>query len=403
MQNHELHALKRLRRWWMVAALFFAGTLAAGNILLSRIWLASDVMRWSMISALFLLLALGILWKNLHKNRNLETGFLRAHFGPGNWLSLVRGMLIALLAGFLFSPLPTAFWAWLPAILYTVADISDYFDGFLARKSHSESKLGEILDLEWDALGLFVAVSLSIWYGFLPIWFLPFGLARYLYIFGLWMHRRTGRRVRELPASASRRPIAAFTMGFMSVMLWPIVSQPSTIVAALVFAIPFTASFTRDWLVVTGRVDIEGANYKRVMGNLRPLFLDKFPITLRLLVILALVPELNLLLTSRHTFTQSFMLLIGPALDSVVWLFIGIETVSLIMIALGAAGRVGAFFLLIPLGLTISGSGLTFWRAAGLAAAIGIMIAGSGSWSLWKPEEKIFRQRAREKGNSIAR
>lgn len=397
MQNNDLRALNQLRRWWMIVAFLFASILVGGASLLSRIWLANDVLRWTAITASVLLLVLRILWVNLHHNRSLETGNLRAHLGPGNWLSLIRGMLIALLAGFLFSPLPGGVWAWLPAILYTLADVSDYFDGYLARISNSLSKLGETLDLEWDALGLLIAVSLSIWYGFLPGWFWPFGLARYLYVFALWLHRMAGNKVGELPLSIARRPIAAFTMGCMSVMLWPIVSQPATTLAALIFAIPFTASFLRDWLVVTGRLDVRSTNSERLIANLEPFFFDKFPVALRLLVLIAVLPEYLRFANSRGTFAQSFTLLGGPFLNAFLWILFGIASLSLLMISLGAAGRLGAFFLLIPLGLTIVGSQLTLWRAVGLAATLGIMIAGSGSWSLWKPEEKIFRRRAGEK------
>ena len=398
MHNDEMRALTHLRRWWMLCVLLSASILVGAAILLSHIWLANNVLRWTIITASVLLLMLGILWKNLQHNRDLETGKLRAHFGAGNWLSLARGMLIALLAGFLFSPLPVGVWAWLPAILYTLAAVSDYFDGFLARISHSVSELGEILDLEWDALGLLIAVSLSIGYGFLSVWFWLFGFARYLYIFTLWIHRKAGGKVLELPQSVARRPIAALTMGFMTVMLWPIISQPSTTLAAGIFAIPFTASFLRDWMVVTGRLDVNGANYKRLKSNLEPFLFDKIPVVLRILVLIAVLPELFRLGPSRQVLTQSFTLLNGELLDGFLWILLGIKWVSIIMISIGAAGRTAAFSLLIPLGLTIVGSQLTLSRAVGLAATLGIMIVGSGSWSLWKPEEKIFRRRAAEKG-----
>jgi hypothetical protein len=54
--------------------------------------------------------------------------------------------------------------------------------------------------------------------------------------------------------------------------------------------------------------------------------------------------------------------------------------------------------MLFPLGLTIAAVGLDPWRAVGLTATLGILIAGSGRYSIWSPSEKLFANRAGEHG-----
>jgi CDP-diacylglycerol--glycerol-3-phosphate 3-phosphatidyltransferase len=72
---------------------------------------------------------------------------LRPSLGAANWLTLLRGGLIAVLAGFVFQPTlaggSLAGWvAWAPAALYIAAAALDGADGFLARVTGSETCLG---------------------------------------------------------------------------------------------------------------------------------------------------------------------------------------------------------------------------------------------------------------------
>ena len=96
---------------------------------------------------------------------------------------------LGLLAGFVFLPQPSGGLAWLPALLYTLAIMADYLDGYFARLTHHATVLGEILDIEFDALGILMATSLAVHYGQLPWWYLPIGLSRYLFLFGIWWRR----------------------------------------------------------------------------------------------------------------------------------------------------------------------------------------------------------------------
>lgn len=78
--------------------------------------------------------------------------------------------------------------------LCLLAIASDYFDGRVARWSHSVSEWGKVLDPLADKLGGGMVVLALVIRGSLPIWFVVLVLVRDLLIFfgGIWLVRRTG-------------------------------------------------------------------------------------------------------------------------------------------------------------------------------------------------------------------
>ena len=61
-----------------------------------------------------------------------------------NFLTLVRILLIPVII--LFMEIDEEFYRWLSLLLYFIACISDFFDGYLARKFEIESNFGRFLD-----------------------------------------------------------------------------------------------------------------------------------------------------------------------------------------------------------------------------------------------------------------
>lgn len=62
-----------------------------------------------------------------------------------NWLSLLRIILSVVLI--IFSAERLAYWFW---ILYSVCAVSDFFDGFIARKTGTVTRTGQLLDSVGD-------------------------------------------------------------------------------------------------------------------------------------------------------------------------------------------------------------------------------------------------------------
>ena len=376
-ENNHIQALRRLRWRWAAFLITCLCFLAAGVTYLNAIWKPGDAQRWLVITSVVSLYLALLLWSSLEHNHRSEESRLLPSFGTGTDISLGRGLLLAGLAGFLTSPLPGGFLAWLPGLLYLAASLLDYFDGYLARRANQATKLGEILDIRLDSLGVFAAALLAVQFGQLPYWYLLVAFARYIYLFGLWLWRRAGFEVHELPPSASRRLFAGMQMGFLTMILLPLFSPPGTHVAALLFALPFLVGFTRDWLYAAGIL----RTYERSGSEIISIFNQWAPLPLRLAVSTTII-----LLISQSI--AAFSNLPTPtALMALVNLLVALA------IAFGIAGRFFAVVGLCMLGFAQMYNPFTTIQILLTAGYVSLIYLGTGPFSLWKPEDRILFHR----------
>ncbi len=397
MQNQPSTLTNLYRRWWGVV-LLYTGVLWLSFQLLRLSWPDNLARQWALLAALVMAYGLWLCRANLDQNYRPGESALLPTFGAGNTLTLLRGLAMALLAGFLFLPRPLdGLLAWTPAILYTVLAVFDYLDGFVARLTNQATRLGETLDGAFDALGLLVAVGLAVWYGQLPAWYLLVGLSRYLFVAGLWQRQRRGQPVYDLPPSRNRRLLAGFQMGFISVALWPLFSPPGTTLAGLVFAVPFLAGFGRDWLVVSGRLNAASPAYMATRQKLLKAATGWLPLLLRGGVVL--VSFLYLLpIVFDTTARRSLLHWPGSPWPSFTADALGLlAVITPIMLALGVLGRLAGLGLLAPTAMTLLAGGLHLQNGLLLAGVIALMVLGSGYGSLWQPDEELVRLRAGER------
>ena len=120
-----------------------------------------------------------------------------------NFLSIFR-----ILTAFLIVPTIMFNWFWVTFVLFVLAAISDWFDGFLARKYDCCSKLGGVLDHIGDKLLvcntlIMLAILMPVWFVMIPVVIM---IARELYISGL--REFLGTQKIEMPV-----PKARFSMG----------------------------------------------------------------------------------------------------------------------------------------------------------------------------------------------
>ena len=379
-----------LRRTWWAVGLAGAGLLVVVTLATPAGWLPQDAEWLSSLIWLYFWLFAG--W-HLGQHRVESKGTMAAQFGAGNLLTMARGWLLALLAGFLMGPAPQNFGRWLPMLAYTASDISDYFDGYLSRVQGLSTPLGEALDLELDSLGLLIAVGVVIHFGALPWWFLIFGAARYGYTSLLRIRRALELPVHDLSESKARRPIAGLSMGYVSAALWPILDRPELTLAGVIFLTPFLASFIRDGMVAAGVVDPASPVYQRWRGWARRILLRWLPLLLRLGLISALAIALPQLLTPP----ESLMVLgLGRAVALLFALILGGTGLAM---AMGWAGRFMAFVAVFPLGLTVALDGLTPIRSVLVICILGILMLGTGRGSLWQPSDRVFARRAGEEAS----
>jgi len=402
MINNRGEPLTPLRRQWLLVSLCYLAVLLVGYNMLRQLWNPQQSLQWIISAATLMAIQLSVLWWALPYNRSPApyadpaSVHLRPVLGYANALTLLRGLLACLLAGFLFIPMPQGWWAWAPALLYTCERLIDFADGYVARITRSESKLGEILDIEFDGLGILIAVMLGIQYGKLPAWYLLLGLGRPLFVLGLWLRSRTGRPNYELPPSEHRRIIAGFQTGFVSLVLWPLWLPAVTLLAAYVMAVPLIFSFGRDWLVVSGVLDAASPLYQRTRQRARLLVEGWLPLLARLCAAILSLAILWQAAPALAPWQQD-----ATAANSPAALLLGAAMVlgllAVFSVLLGMAGRAGALGLAVIAAFDIAASGLDWGSNAPLLiCALIVAHLGSGKWALWSPEEALLRAKAGE-------
>lgn len=389
ISTNNATALRNLKNEWTRAGLFFILFTGTGYFLLEYFWEHHYALRWLGLTSALGAWQLIALWQILPQNRRAGEDALLPGLGWGNRLSLLRGFLIAALAGFLLSPWALGWLGWVPAFLYLFSDITDLLDGYFARITNHVTQLGTALDMKNDSWGVLVVTGLAFWYGQIPFWYLPVGLARYFFLAGLWVRKKQGRENMELPHSFRRRIFAGVQMGVITAMLVPLFAPPATTIAATFFMLPFLGGFLYDWYLVTGKIDPEkGAVFFENL--LSSAWMRWLPPGLRLmtaagLAYFAFIQPVDIFVLYHLPF--------GP-----LWLIL--EIIVIFMLLFGAMGRLAAALALIFLGLMLNFTLLTPLHFILILLSTTLLFTGTGALSIWSPEEWLIYHRAGEKSHA---
>jgi CDP-diacylglycerol---glycerol-3-phosphate 3-phosphatidyltransferase len=371
-------ALTHLRRQWVVVLLLFGAALTTGWALLLLIWSPAAAHHWLRMALLAVGIQMAILWWAIPFNYRSADERLFPTLGAANGLTISRGLCIAFLAGFLLAPAPPPSLLWAPALLYLFDRLIDFADGWVARRTGRETRLGSVLDIEFDGLGLLIASALAVQYGKLPIWYLFLGLTRPLFVLGMWLRSRQGKPNFEMSTSDYRRLVAGFQTGFVCLTLWPILQAEVTQLAAWIFGAALLMSFGRDWMVVSGQWDATSPGFAARRAQVKCWLEQRLTLAARLM-------GTGLACWQLWQTISATPELLSP-------LFITAWLAATAMMAAGIAGRVGAFvlFALFTLG-PLAPLTLDLTTGALLCCTILVAHLGSGNGSLWQPEERILR------------
>ena len=329
-------------------------------------------------------------WHLVHhlksNHRQLEQNNLFATLGAANWITLVRASFVVALAGFLpLSLLPDHgllsqnSFAWGAGIIYLVVSILDLFDGYVARRQRRETELGKQLDIVTDAAGLLVASLLAVALGRLPCLYLLVGLAYYPFIFGIWLRRRQALPLADLQPRPYSRIIAGCQMGLVAMALMPIFKPVFTYIAAYLFMIPLLIGFLRDWLVVSCRIQTNADQQSGLDLWMRSLARKPLPLVIRLIVFTGGIATL-----AAHGGFQTHLF----------WQLA--QSLCCLLITLGFMGRSAGLFLVLLLGSNLSPFGVSVLSMTLFAAAASLILTGTGTMSLWAPEEAILYRRSKK-------
>ncbi len=377
--------MKRLRQEWFLLFVIVLAFFASFFVLLHRFWEPTYALRWLGLASAFGIWQFIFLWRKLPLNYRADEGDLLPSLGLANWISFLRGIFIASLFGFLFSPWPGGWVSWIPFTFYLLASLSDILDGYLARITNHVTELGSALDMENDSWGVLIVTGLVFWYGQVPLWYLPVGLARYIFIFGLWTREKRGKKNLEIPFSFRRRIFAGTQMGFIVAMLAPVFSPPATTIVATLFMLPFLVGFLYDWLLVTGNIKPDkGAKFFARIASVKGL--NIIPLALRLWVAWVLWSDTFMI---RDYVFQEYSRFLGA-----LWCVLTLAAIP--MLLFGAIGRLGAVFALISSGMAFDISLSQSTYALLLGASTILFFAGTGAFTLWSPEEWLIYNRAGE-------
>lgn len=351
-------------------------------VFLGIIWPVDQTLQWGIQAGLIWLWAVSRVHQNLELNRPsihaIEQAFY-PNLGWANRLSIFRGFLIAVTGGFIFQSNLSKFILLIPALSYFLAAIIDRVDGYIARKSQHESLLGTKLDVEYDALGLLIAPILAVWIGQIHWTYLSVSLAYYLFQWGLNSRKRRGLPVFSLPLNMSRRAIAGFQMGFLAVVLWPILAPPATTIAGLAFMIPLLIGFYIDWLTVSGRLTLNADGTRTFFTLIDKLIHNILLPGLRVIILILLCHSLD----SNAVFSS-----FGNELEFRSSIQILSLLFAALMIFLGINGRLFAVILSCLLAWFYLNHPMNSVDVFLLAAVIWIMQMGTGKYSLWIWDDK---------------
>jgi phosphatidylglycerophosphate synthase len=181
----------------------------------------------------------------------LSFGFLQryhpfARFGPGNQITMVRAVLVALIAGAIGeerAPMLAA----AAAGASGVATALDGIDGWLARRTHTASAFGARFDMETDALLILVLSILAWQFDKAGVWVITSGLLRYVFVAA---GARWAWLARPLPPSRRRQAICVVQIVGLTAAVSPVVAAPAASALAAVALAALAFSFLVDtmWL-----------------------------------------------------------------------------------------------------------------------------------------------------------
>jgi CDP-diacylglycerol--glycerol-3-phosphate 3-phosphatidyltransferase len=216
----------------------------------------------SIVTWVYLVLTLA----RLRRKHSSPVEIRLAPIGPATWLTIARGFLIALVAGYATGRASSERVLWAPGALYALAALADRGDGALARRRGEITVLGAELDVATDAVGLLAAPLVGVLWGRLPPWYLALAFAYPLFRLALRIRRAIGWPIftSRLGPDPRARFFAGVQMTVVATALFPILPRALTWGAATLAMLPTLALFAGEWRLATASAADGGPHTQRL-------------------------------------------------------------------------------------------------------------------------------------------
>tara|TARA_B110000444_G_scaffold54417_2_gene50480 strand:- start:801 stop:1331 length:531 start_codon:yes stop_codon:yes gene_type:complete len=168
-------------------------------------------------------------------------------------------------------------------------------------------------------------------------------------------------------------------MGFLGVVLWPMVYPPLSTLAGFAFMLPAVLGFLIDWLIVSGRINRQNETVDRRFAQLTHFSQAVLQPVLRIVVVVTLL--LSLLQSGLPPLSAGNL---GWMNNIMVAGFI----LAALMILLGVAGRYFSLILVSLLGWYYMSNPLLPVDYILFCSVVWLLLLGTGRFSLWTEDDQ---------------
>lgn len=166
-----------------------------------------------------------------------------------SWITIIRGGITGVFIGILAAGNPSSSTGLIVATLFAVIGLLDLVDGYVARTTDAVTDIGARLDTEADALLVLTGSIFVVWTGIAPALLLAVGVARYLYVAGLWIRNYFGWKIYDETNRQLNR--ICFAMVLIAIWIGLLLGSESQVVSSMFLIVSgvFLVNFVRSWIV----------------------------------------------------------------------------------------------------------------------------------------------------------
>ncbi|NMD31045.1 MAG: hypothetical protein GYA80_04940 [Chloroflexi bacterium] len=351
---------------WLAILTICLVSIGGAFIRLRQIWSDQPATYWAIGALLFVAYPLVILRNYLRYHRPSLDVKRYPRLGRVIWMAMLRGLLLAFLAGFAFSGPGEGWLRWLPGIfMFTSVGLGLLCD-WLNREACQVSILERTLRTHLWAMGFLVGSIVIVRFELMAFWVLIVGIAQYIFLYTIWLRNRGNVEWAMGTPQLLHRVQGFAVLLWVGLTLLPIYSSRVTTILGLFLFIPYLLGFIAEYQAAAGKPVVRFMTSPPVwLGQWLPLF-----------------PRLVLVVSALGMYISGLI----QGMNAGRLVFLGAIAIWALI---GAIGRLTGVVTVLLVGFILShGGGWLEWCAF-LSGGL-LMVLGSGKFSVWQPEDSVI-------------